>query len=489
MQEHKLLLAGFLLISVVPMTAAQTDGNVFIIGLDGASHDLMEQCIEDGDMPNLEGLVRDGGMVPMQAPLPPLTPVVMSSFLTGEDPGGHGVYGFEKRSPLTYDTSTVNAEMLDGILPEAIDGQSVLINVPMTYPAPRINGVVVSGFPGSSSGRYTHPPQLRQELEEMNYTVTTAGSYSDQDELEDEVFTALEQRTNISLEYMERYDWSMFMTMFTGDARLQHFRAYESCEGALQRYYEEIDAFLGEVKERMPEDTTVIVMSNHGFEQLRTKAYMYSLLKGGGFLEPELVPYIKHFGQELASSALGRLGLSGSDGELSGTSFSSAYMDEIDWERTQAYTGSFYNGQVFLNVEGEEPEGAVPPEEYNETRAEIRSYLEGIEDPATGEPLFEAVHTREEVYSGDRIDEMPDIVVEGPGINHIARFGFWKDMLHDPAEQSTPTRTGFIAGDRQLTVDEASITDLSTTVAALLNASFGDGKVITATSTNQETGR
>lgn len=490
MQEHRLLLAGFLLISVVPMTAAQTDGagKVFIIGLDGASHDLMQQCIEDGDMPNMEALLDEGGMVPMQAPLPPLTPVVMSSFLTGKDPGGHGVYGFEQRSPLTYDTTTVDSTDLDRILPEAIEGQSVLINVPMTYPAPRINGVVVSGFPGSSSGRYTHPPQLRQELEAMNYTVTTAGSYSDQTELEDEVFTALDQRTNISLEYMERYDWSLFMTMFTGDARLQHFRAYESCEGALKRYYEEVDAFLGEAQERLPEDATVIVMSNHGFKELRTKAYMYSLLKEGGFLEPELVPYIKHFGQELAGSVLGRLGIGGSAGELSGTSFSSAYMDEIDWDRTRAYTGSFYNGQVFLNVKGEEPDGTVPPEEYEETRAEIRSYLEGVENPATGEPLFEEVHTRDELYSGEHLEDMPDIVVEAPGVNHIARFGFWKDMLQDPAEQSTPFRTGFVAGSRPFTVDEAGITDLSTTVAALLNASYGEGKVITSMNTNTGTG-
>jgi len=323
----------------------------------------------------------------------------------------------------------------------------------------------------------------------MNYTVTTAGSYSDQEELEDEVFTALGQRTNLSLEYMERYDWSLFMTMFTGDARLQHFRSYESCEGALRRYYEEIDSFLGDARERLPDDATVIVMSNHGFEQLRTKAYMYSLLKDGGFLAPELVSYIKHFGQELGATVLGKLGIGGgSAGELSGTSFSSAYMDEIDWDRTQAYTGSFYNGQIFLNVKGEEPDGTVPPAEYNATRAEIVSYLEDLTNPATGEELFEQVHTRDELYSGEHFDDMPDIVVEAPGVNHIARFGFWKDMLQDPAEQSTPFREGFIAGSQPFTVDEAGITDLSTTVAALLNASYGEGKVITATETNGGTG-
>lgn len=477
--RRHLIAATVLLALVVPMASSAPAEKVVVIGLDGASHEYMQQCMEERDVPNIEAVASDGSFSRMDAPLPPLTPVAMSSFLTGQDPGGHGIYGFEKRKPLEYDTSMVNGQYLSGILPDATEGKSVLINVPMTYPAPQIDGVVVSGFPGSNAGRYAYPPPVKSRLEDMNYTVTTAGTFDTTEELEEGVFDAFEQRRGLALDFMDRYEWNLFMVMFTGDARILHFESPEGCDGAIGDYYEEVDAFLGQVRERTPDNTTVVLMSNHGFAPLDKKLYLYTFLKDQGYLEPKTVPYYKHMLQDFLGDVAEFLGL-GSGGEIAGraSGFSSAYMDEIDWSGTEAYTGAFYNGQIFINLEGREPHGTVPQDRYEEVRSDIIEDLKALRDPETGERVVENVYTKEELYDGEKMDELPDIIVEMPGYNHIARFGFGSTFLRDPVEKSAPVKEGFLLTNRDVTAGNISIVDLSTSVADLLGAEFGEGDAI-----------
>lgn len=472
--ELKLISIVFLLMVIAPMAQAENNEKVVVIGLDGASEDFMQRCMEKNDLPNIEKL-SSTSFQRMDSTLPPLTPSGMSSFLTGKNPGGHGVYGFEKRDALSYDTSTVNSRNLDSTLPESINGSSVLINVPMTYPAPKINGVVVSGFPGSTSGKYVHPSILKKDLEDRNYTVTTAGSFEEREELEEEVFEAFETRRKLSLDYMEKHDWKFFMTMFTGDARLMHFSEPE-CERAIGEYYKELDSFVGKVQERTDENTTVVLMSNHGFTELDKKMYLYTFLKDNGYLTPKQPDYWKHRLQDFAGDIMDFLGLS-EGGEVSGrASFSSAYMDEINWDKTKAYTGGFYNGQIFINLEGREPNGIVKEENYEEVRQNIIDDLKQLEDPETGEKVVENIYKKEELYSGEKMDEVPDIVIETPGYNHIARFGFGKTFLNDPTEQSSPVKEGFMMSNRELKQENASIVDLSSSIGNLLGEDFGEGE-------------
>lgn len=459
---------------VLPMTAAEQNEKVVVIGLDGASSEFMQRCIDEADLQNIEELSQRGSFNTMNSTLPPLTPSGMSSYLTGSDPGNHGVYGFEKRNMLDYETSTVNSLNIGETLPEAVDGRSVMINVPMTYPVREINGVMVSGFPGSTSGEYVHPPTLKKDLEERNYTVTTAGNFGGGEELERDVFEAFETRRQVSLDYMERFEWDYFNVMFTGDARLMHF-SEPSCQGAIKDYYRGLDEFVGKVDDRTGENTTIILMSNHGFKRLDKKMYMYTFLKQNDYLKPKQPEYIIHRLQDFAGNILSKLGLS-SGGEVSGrASFSDQYMDEVDWDETKAYTGGFYNGQIFINLEGREPNGVVPKEDYEEVRNNIIEDLKQLEDPETGEKVVENVYTKEELYDGEKMDELPDIIIETPGYNHIARFGFGDTFLKDPVERSAPVKEGFMVSNREVE-GCLDIVDLSTSVAALRGTEFGEGE-------------
>jgi len=458
--------------------AAETDEKVIVIGLDGASEDFMQKCTEKRKLQNINELASEGSFTEMNSTLPPLTPSGMSSFLTGKNPGGHGVYGFEKRDLFSYSTSTVNSHNLDTILPEKLDGKSVMINIPMTYPAPEINGAVVSGFPGSTTGKFAYPPTLKKDLKEMNYTVTTAGTFKDDEELEREVFSIFQKRRELALDYMERYDWSFFTVMFTGDARLMHFSS-PNCEDSIAEFYDELDSFVGEVQNKTDENTTIVLMSNHGFTELDKKMYMYTFLKENGYLEPKKPDYWKYMIQDFAGDILSKLGLR-NGGEVSGRAkFSDEYMDEVDWDNTKAYTGGFYNGQIFINLKGREPNGVVEKDNYEEVRNNIIEDLKELRDPETGEKVVENIYTKEELYTGNETERVPDIVIETPGYNHIARFGFGDTFLNEPVEKSSPIKEGFLVSNKEVrNLENISIIDLSTSIAHIQGKEFGEGENI-----------
>jgi hypothetical protein len=87
----------------------------------------------------------------------------------------------------------------------------------------------------------------------------------------------------------------------------------------------------------------------------------------------------------------------------------------------------------------------------------------------------ENVYTKQELYDGEKMDELPDIIIETPGYNHIARFGFGQTFLSDPLERSAPVKEGFMISSREVKSD-LGIVDLSTSIAALLGTDFGEGK-------------
>lgn len=473
---RKLNNSALLVFTIAILTPMASANEVVVIGLDGASESQMSRCMEQNEYENIRALANEGSFDQMDSTLPPLTPVAMSSFLTGKNPGGTGVYGFENRRPFSYETSVVNSRDLDTIFPQKIEGKSVMINVPMTYPAPQVDGVVVSGFPGSTSGKYAYPPTIKSDLKKRNYSVSTAGTFENQEEMKDEVFSLFEKRRNLSLDYMEKYDWQFFMVMFTGDARIQHFSSPENCQQSLGEYYKQLDEFVGKVRDRTSENATIILMSNHGFKQLDKKMYLYTFLKENGYLSPSQPDYYKHWMQDLAGNIASFFGLN-RGGEISSKGeFSAGFMDEVDWENTKAYTGGFYNGQIFLNLEGREPEGTVSQENYEEVRSDIIEDLKQLEDPETGEKVVENVYRKEEIYSGEDMEDVPDIIIETPGYNHIARFGFGSTFLDKPVEKSAPVKEGFVIANRDIETENNTIIDLSTTVAKERGIEFGEGR-------------
>jgi len=114
---------------------------VFVIGLDGATFDLIEPWVRQGKLPTFKRLMEEGSWGTLWCPRPPISPQSWVSFATGKNPGKHGFIDFIEVTPYSYSTRFVNARMRAGksfwkLLSEA--GKSVgVLNVPITYPARR----------------------------------------------------------------------------------------------------------------------------------------------------------------------------------------------------------------------------------------------------------------------------------------------------------------------------------------------------------------
>jgi predicted AlkP superfamily phosphohydrolase/phosphomutase len=99
------------------------------------------------------------------------------------------------------------------------------------------------------------------------------------------------------------------------------------------------------------------------------------------------------------------------------------FHNAIDWSRTQAYSFGYY-GQIFINLRGREPEGIVPPAEYEALRDEIARQMMSIVDPADGLPVVDRVYKKEELYHGRYLAEAPDLLAIMRGLTYITRMGY-----------------------------------------------------------------
>ncbi len=150
--------------------------------------------------------------------------------------------------------------------------------------------------------------------------------------------------------------------------------------GDIERFYADVDAVLGRVRERLPAGTLLIVMSDHGFQPYTRKFHLNAWLREKGYL-------VLRDGKRT-----GRVGL-----------------EDVDWSRSRAY-GLGFNG-LYLNLAGRESQGSVPPEQAGALRTELAAALEAERDPKGGEPVVLRVYPAAEIFHGERAGEGPDLVV------------------------------------------------------------------------------
>jgi predicted AlkP superfamily phosphohydrolase/phosphomutase len=169
---------------------------------------------------------------------------------------------------------------------------------------------------------------------------------------------------------------------------------------------------------------------------------------------------------------------------------------DVDWTRTRAYAvGSF--GQIYINLKGVRPQGTVQPgPEYEQLRDRIIREALALRDPGTGEPIIEKAMRREEVYSGDRLDRTPDVILITQRHEYMA-FGhadFGSNRLVEPilglSGHHRPNGLVIVAGPgvRPGTrLEGASIMDIAPTALNVLDVAIPrdmDGHVLSAAFTD-----
>jgi predicted AlkP superfamily phosphohydrolase/phosphomutase len=153
---------------------------VLVIGLDGATFNVIKPLLKEGRLPNLKRLVEEGSHGNLVSTTPPLSPVAWTSFITGSNPEKHGIYDFLMRKGnegYTVKFSNGGDRKVKPIweIINKTGGELVgIVNVPMSYPPDIVNNFIVSGFdaPGTDSSSM-HPSELYDEILERfgNYII------------------------------------------------------------------------------------------------------------------------------------------------------------------------------------------------------------------------------------------------------------------------------------------------------------------------------
>lgn len=434
---------------------------VVVIGLDGAPFSLLEKLSRDGTMPNLGRLRSEGSMVAMDAPLPEVSSVSWATFFTGRNPGRHGIFGFSDLHPSSYKMIFPNLSHVQGDAIWDIVGKarkrSVVLNVPCTYPARPLEGVLCSGFVALDLRMATYPESAFRYLEGMGYRIdadTRLPRQSRRRFMED-IKETLALREKAMLHFFDEEEWDLFIGVITATDRLQHFFYGDYVEEGAEFHddflgiYGEADRILGEIHRRVMgrEDVTLLLMSDHGFTLLKKQVYLNHWLQEEGYL-----------------------------------SFEKSPPDSIGDISAESRAFALDPSRIYVHTKGRYPKGSVDPGgEARRVREEIAERIVGLE--VEGERVLQKICRREEIYSGPLLDCAPDLVaVSRPGFD--LKGALAKGVLANReifTGMHTPDDAVLYIQGREIEGEKPRVVDLAPTILNLLGLKVPgemDGRVL-----------
>src|SRR5437763_7600976 len=372
---------------------------VLIVGWDGADWEILDPLLAAGDLPNLAALIARGRKGVSRSCLPSHSWAAWPTFLTGRDPAGHGVFDIlEYRPGATRRLPVSSRSILAPIWPARLTDAgrtSLIVNVPLTYPAPEITGVAIAGGVIPQGSTYSHPPdagpRLGWRINGGSWT-TFRGRPLD---LVADVEDVTRRRAEAMRRLLDEHPWDAACMVFVSPDRIQHclleyvhpghpghpVASQTPVAARVRDVYRLLDRELGMLLERTTADDLVVLMSDHGHQPVTRALNMNRVLERLGHLRmgrgSALVSLLA-WGRirSLARVAYDRLGLHGRV---------KVPTTPIDWAHTTAYTSVTSTGEgVSIALAGREPDGVVPPDDYDRTRDHVARALLGFVDPATG---------------------------------------------------------------------------------------------------------
>jgi predicted AlkP superfamily phosphohydrolase/phosphomutase len=402
-----------------------------IIGLDGATFDIIKPLASAGRLPCLSRCMREGACAPLRSTILPNSFPGWASCTTGTSEGMHGVFSPFIKNPSSY---TVRAMSGRDIMTRNVwdilsehGGRSIVLNVPTTYPPEAINGMMVTGMlTPSLASEFTYPASLKREL-----LAAIADYVIEPERIPDRHARAAEFRRSIEVReqalhfLMARGEWDFLMVVFSVLDRAQH-DYWADMDQAHPRHdpktprefrefvhetYERLDAAVGRLIEQLPADSRVFVVSDHGFCSELFEVRVNEVLAEAGLLAFKPGRQTRSRVRSLGEKISRRLIPPRSNGNLlqKKVEYGKAFLDEIDWSRTRAFFAQ--DKGIWANLAGRESEGIVRPSEFDEVIEEARAVLLSVVSPEDGWPVFERVMRREEAFNGLYSQRLPDLVM------------------------------------------------------------------------------
>lgn len=494
---------------------------VIVIGLDGITPTLLEKWCDSGDLPNLKKIIEHGAYGRLKSTIPPTSATAWTSAVTGRNPGKTGIYSFYNRNTQKNHFELANTNRLRGMTILDIlssTGRSVAaINIPVTYPPRPINGFVITSImtPNQEAG-YTYPDDLKKTLEEKyNYLIHPMHGAYTLDEKLDRLHKSIDVRRDVLFDYVEQFGSELAWIVFTESDRIQHYfwahmddkhpyhdsNTKRKYRDAIKSIYKHLDTAVGEIIERYGEETSYIILSDHGFTGVAKYYYPNAWLKANGYLDAQSVRDTVSL-KAIVKRMLKKMGVLTPVLLVRRKIFPPKTKVEQNipafkgnWEKTKAFYD--IDDGIRINLKGREPYGVVEPgEEYNQLLSDIKEGLLNAVDPETGEPFLADVYIRDEIYSGPMIEDAPDLLLlpkqeEDYRHRYAGVVSVRTDQLIGPPLNPEISGTHSLYGivmaygnkvNRKISINDASIVDITPTALAILGEAIPDdidGKVLT----------
>lgn len=393
------------------MSFSDAGQKVFVIGIDGLPCTLMKEYAEAGILPNIGSILSRGFTLnQMDASIPDVSSTSWASFMTGVNPGEHGIYGFMELREGSYklrfpsfddvlaptvwemlgDTAGAKTSTLferrRGSIDRAV--RSIVLNIPQTFPARPMNGVLTAGFVCPDFRKGTYPEAAYDYLSSIGYMpdIDAAKAADKPDEFFDDAFLALDKRVEAFEHYLDGPEWGLFIGVITETDRIHHF-FFDAARDASHRhherfvsFYRKMDSAIGRLFERFMSKTDgkgfFMTMSDHGFVPIKKEVYVNAWLRENNF--------------------------------LSLNARNDYYEQVADGSRAFAMDPA----RIYINIEGRYPYGSVKEPDRGKIAAEIKSGLEAMTD-VDGTPVIKKVYENRELYSGPAAGKGPDLVCVG----------------------------------------------------------------------------
>ena len=363
------------------------DTKTFVLGIDGVPHSFLNKYFEDGKMPFLAEFSKKNQAKKMNSVYPTISSVAWTSYMTGTNPAGHNIFGFIDRIPNPLQmTINTGADRKAKTFFENLSEQGkkiISINVPMTYPPFKVNGILVSGFLCPDIEKVSYPKDFCEYLKNKNYCIDVDAFIARESKqvFIRKILDTLDKRFEIAFDLMDKEKWDFFQLHIMETDRLFHF-FWDSIENRtefssdVKIFFKNLDNHIKNLYNKLPNGSRLLILSDHGFCGVKYEVQVNAWLEKQGLLK---------FTSNTEKS------------------LNSIHPDTICY--------SLLPGRIFINLKGREQSGQVKNNDYDTIRNNIKEQLKTLTDPQTNEPVLDKIFLREDIYDGRFIDNSADIIV------------------------------------------------------------------------------
>ena len=358
-----------------------------IIGIDGVPYDLLREMTAKGAMPGLSKILDSGYRLhEMKASLPDISSVSWTSFMTGVNPGTHGIYGFTQLMPSSYSLYFPNSTHIKAptfwqtLRSRGKIGKTIVLNLPNTYPAFPIEGLLVSGFVAIDFNKAVYPPSYIPSLKKMNYVIDVdlQKAREDKEGFYNDLMESLSIREKTSLSLLREEAWDIFVLCVTETDRLHHFFLDKRGTPEFEALYRRLDGLIASAyestRDKVGDDFLFLMLSDHGFVKLEKEVNINVCLQNAGFLTLD--------------------------------------QRKEYYERIAPGTAAFAMdpGRIYIHHEGKFPAGRVKKSEVANIKEGLINLFTGLKDE-NGSAVIRKIYGKEEIYSGPFADNGPDLLL------------------------------------------------------------------------------